>query len=231
MSLFTDANGFSDGGGGPPLSSATPANIGTAAAGSSTDASRADHVHGINVPNGSLLMMAAGIPAAAVPGTNFLAPDWDVVERQSLGADAQDITFAVSAADERILIEGFGPNSTAGASSVITAKFNSTSLLHINASSDTGGAWAAGTSGMWSGANASDIGFWAVADLRASSVNRGIIGICWTGASGSGRRLYFFMAKFDDAATAITQVVFAGSNSTAFKSGFKTIVRRRKMSA
>ena len=39
--------GSSGGGGGPPLSNATPQALGTAAAGVSTNASRADHVHAL----------------------------------------------------------------------------------------------------------------------------------------------------------------------------------------
>lgn len=187
---------------GAVASSTTPVANGTATAGILATFARADHVH----------------------------PD-DVVERQALGADAQDLTFAVSAADERVIIEGYGPNSQAGASTTVTGKFNSTALWHAAILTDGGAAPTASSTALWGASNASDIGFFIIADVRAGFANRGLMGMCWTGAGATDRRLYFFMAKFADAATAITQIVLAGSNATAFKLGFKTVVRRRKMSA
>jgi hypothetical protein len=87
MALYTNKSATRPGG--APLSDAAPLAGGTAAAGTSTSASRADHVH----------------------------PD-DVISRQTLGAPAQEITIAVDEADERILIEGFGESDATGTCAV-----------------------------------------------------------------------------------------------------------------
>jgi hypothetical protein len=173
--------------------------------------------------------VSAGVstPATAVAGTDYRAVDDDVISRQSLGADAQDITIAVDEADERIVIEGFGESNATGACSI---KFNSTTVNVTKIISADGANSGASTN---PGASIADkaMGFTMVLDIRRQGTcDRGGTVNWWISYGAAAEEYYLSGLAFKDTATQITQVVLAGSVANFFASGFKVIVRRRKMS-
>jgi hypothetical protein len=197
MALYTNKSATQ--GGGAPLSDATPLAGGTAAAGTSTSASRADHVH----------------------------PD-DVISRQTLGAPAQEITIAVDEADERIVIEGFGESDING---TCVVKFNTTTVDVTKIVSANGAAPSG--SGTNPGASVADeaMGFTMTLDIRRTgTADRGGVVTWWISYGAASREYYLSGLGFKDSATAVTQILLTGSGAGFFATGFKVIVRRRKMS-
>lgn len=169
-------------------------------------------------------------PATAVAGTDYRAVDDDVISRQTLGADAQEITITVDGnTDERVLIEGFGESNAGGN---LLLKYNSTTVDVTKIISANGGA-PTGSSANGIGSSVADeaIGFTLELDLRATgTADRG--GICrvWIGYGASSEEYYTSGVCFHDSSTNVTSIVLSGSVANFFGTGFKVICRRRKMS-
>lgn len=163
-----------------------------------------------------------------VAGTDYLAPDWDVISRQTLGADAQEITFTVDGdSDERVEIEGFGESNASGACAI---KFNATTVDVTKVTSVNGTTAGATTA---AGASIADeaMGFRMIFDLRRQGTcDRGGIVQWWLAYGASTEEAYYSGVAFHDTSANITTIVLSGSVANFFASGFKVICRRRKMS-
>lgn len=87
----------------------TPSPVGTGAEGSSGAVARVDHVHGLDAAlNGKIVKVTAGAPAAAVAGTDYLAPlsisdTWKVEAAADLGVSASDLIFITFGDDDSSL--------------------------------------------------------------------------------------------------------------------------------
>jgi hypothetical protein len=154
-----------------------------------------------------------------------------LVERQTLGGDMLEVTFAVDAADERVVIAGEGTFALSG-NATYKARFNgaSTSVTHVNHVVPQTGTVGTDVDRMWTCIDDSDGGFEIVVDLRAAFGRRGFMGRCWSGSPGT-RRIETFGGTFDNAATPITSFGILSSASDGFKSGFEFTTIRRKMRA
>lgn len=175
--------------------------------------------------------IADGAVTAAKLSATYRLVDDDVISRQTLGADAQDITIAVDGdADERVEIEGFGESNATGTCSI---KFGSTTLdltkiISANGANPTGSA----ANGV--GASIADeaMGFRMIFDLRRQGTcDRGGLVQWWIGYGASSEEAYWSGVVYHDTSTNITSIVLAGSVANFFASGFKVICRRRRMSA
>ncbi len=214
------------GSGGAEVSSATPLAIGTAAAGVSEDAARADHVHPIGVADGSLVKMAAGVPAAAVPGTDFLAGD--VIDRQTLGAPAQEVTFVVDGnADEVIEIEGVG--SVMSGSLTMRFNDNATPLTYRGIYSEDGGAAPESTYlGTYLGA----VGGFTIKVFAKTGSRRGGFSRNWSERASDGlQQQVIAVFRWANTTDNITSIKVRISEVGGFPAGFIIVARRRKITA
>lgn len=157
----------------------------------------------------------------------------DVMDRQTLGADAQEVTIPLNEAWERITVEGFGAGSQVGTTNY-SMKFNTT-LATSGCVYTTETATVFGENDRWAiciddGA----VGFSFHIDLRQTGfLIRGASGTFWSMDNGGSplRRFGASGVAFIGDSTPITQVILVASNSTGFRAGFKFITRSRKMSA
>lgn len=180
--------------------------------------------------NGSLIksVVAAGVNTLtdAVAGTDYLAND--VISRQTLGADAQELVFALSDTDERVIIEGFGPHK---GSPGFTVRFNDNATVAIYSShlQVNGGAPSASTAliaGAWVGPG----GFTLTLDLKDLNLKRGGFSTWWSANTADTNRSRDLGGFFwPNAADPVTSFTIRGSTADAFASGFTVICRRRKI--
>jgi hypothetical protein len=160
----------------------------------------------------------------------FDAASSDLISRQTLGADAQEITFNVSGdADECVEIEGFGESN---ASANVAIKANGTALNVARISQVNGGAPAG--SGTNAGATVADSA--AAFHLRFHTRRTGtadrVAILQWVISYGAAQEeMYWVGLAYEDTSTEITTITISGSVAATFAAGFKAICRRRKMSA
>lgn len=151
-----------------------------------------------------------------------------VISRQTLGGDAQELVFAVSDTDERIEIEGFGE--MAGSAS-ITVRFNdnATAALHSAILQVSGGSVTVSSAiiaGAWVGPG----GFHMIVDLKDLNLKRGGFSTWWSAnTANTSRSIDRGGFVWPNAADPVTSFTIRGSDAATFKSGFRTICRRRKM--
>jgi hypothetical protein len=231
MPLYT--NKSSTQGNGAPLSDSSAAPIGTPAAGTSTNASRADHVHGLPTGFTGVVFNTAGAISQATAGTHYLAPDWDVISRQTLGGDAQEITLALAGnTDERYVIQGYGPTDGAGNAFTLRVNDNATPVTYSYYYSTVGVAVAAAADGAGFTYD-QGTGFTITFDASLiSGSQRG--GICdgWTrNTSGAIRARWSAAFNWSNTTDNVTQLILRGFDANTWKSGFKVIVLKRKFSA
>jgi hypothetical protein len=170
---------------------------------------------------------------------DFLEQDWDVIERQTLGGDAQDLSFAiVGATDELVEIEGAGPCSAAGTHNITLLVNGATT----NISQQTNLQGDGGASGSLAAQNDGtriitvSTAEWLYFRLQfltkiLATGPRGGFGHAWTGAVTPRNVYHLFSATYNDTSTAITSIALRSSRADGFKSGFIAIARRRKITA
>lgn len=246
MSLATTRGG---GTGGADLSDATPGAVGTAAAGTSDDASRADHVHGdvadvvtaaTKGGSGKLIKSiqysAKGRVIAAVTegdaGTDYLAPAYDEISHQTLVGASDTITIPTLAGNsyDVIEIEGVGP---VGATNTGTIAFNGggTAVTYKGIYVEDGVASAETTYLFTSqGKN-----LWFKIQLFPRCTSRRM-GVCNSVAvRESDTRIAEVRSAFEwpNTANEITDIVItgAGGGGNYFSVGFKVTVRKRVIGA
>lgn len=199
---------------------------------------------GVLRESGSVLgfgtVAAAGIGASAVTTakiadnavTEAKLDTTRVIERQTLGGDAADITIAVDGnADERIVIEGRG---RCGANGDITLQVNDNATpVTYGGTLITDGTASNENTYLMTVLDAGDFGFRIEIDtLNMGSSRRA--GLCWMWAvrdSDGTRFQVFSMFRWNNTADNITQIKLVGPEADTFKSGFKIITRRRKLAA
>jgi hypothetical protein len=179
----------------------------------------------LGVLSTGLVKNTAGVPSIAVAGTDYLAND--VIERQTLGADAQTVTFTVDGnSDESVELEGFGE---CNASGTVTIELNNTATYR----SMVDGASALYTFvTTFTIATVADdaLQFRYTFNLRATgTADRGGFGIATIGYGTS--EIYIGSFWIANTADNITSIKLVGSVANVFGTGFKFITRRRKMSA
>lgn len=173
-----------------------------------------------------LVKNTAGTPSAAVAGTDYLAND--VIDRQTLGADAQEITIPVSDTDERIEIEGFGDSPSADYT--IRVNDNATPVVYSTIT-QVDAAAVGNSSAYWVTTGSQPFGFRMVFDVKNLGLRRGGLVHAWTSQANGTRDQYLCAFRWPNAADNVTQIILRGSAATSFKSGFRIITRRRKMTA
>lgn len=176
-----------------------------------------------------LVKNTAGTPSQATVNTDYLAPDFDVISRQTLGADAQDVTFAVSDSDEEIEISGFG----GGGAGNVTIQVNGggTAVTYSSILNSNGGA-PSGSSAQLFGAYDGPFTLQVIFSLK----NNGLKRVGWSNATvqntGSASRDQWRASfAWPDTSNNVTSVVLHSSVATGWKSGAVFLCKRRKKTA
>ena len=174
--------------------------------------------------------VSAGVStiSTAVAGTDYLADD--VISRQALVADAQDITFAVTGdTDEQVEIDIFGPANAGGNEFTIRINNAATAVIYSYYYTLAGATTAQASTGAGFQYDAGSLLRIRMATKTISGAERmGIVDGATKNAANTVKARFSSSFHWPDSSTAITQIVIRGFDADSFKAGTVAIARRRK---
>lgn len=169
-------------------------------------------------------------PSTAVAGTDYTAADADVISRQTLGADAQDLTFAIAGdTDEQVEIDVFGPANAGGNDFTIRINNAATAVIYSYIYTLAGAATAQAATGAGFQYDAGSLLRVRMATKTISGAERmGIVDGATKNAANTVKARFSSSFHWPDSATTITQIVLRGFDADSFKAGTVAIARRKK---